>query len=152
MTNFLKFLKENIWAIGLVLVNVFYFLPKTIKWIFWNYLGDEGYGGLFVAVNYVFHIFFVFSFFSLIGKINMGYRLYSLIVLALIAILSIVFAFRDIPVFLCSFLLIYLLVFYKLYKQIRAESVNFHFLTRLELFGFFISIIWIVLDKFLILH
>jgi hypothetical protein len=148
MSQSLKFIQTYFWSIGIVVVNVFYFIPKTIEWLKWESGITMGYVGIELTFNYVIHIFFIYACVSLICATNKNYSLLLLVSLMILSFLSFFFAFRIISFAVFIFLLLYLFLFYRLFKQI---SQNYSQPSRLQFrninfVGFFISAVWLVLD------
>ena len=152
MVHFLKFLKEYAAAIGVIVVDVIYLLPRTIDWLTWGYSRDPGIWILLVAIHFVLHIFLFLGLLSLVQDAAKIYRLCLLGVLFLIAVISIFAAFRDRQMLLFIFSLWYLFIFFKSYKRITGKNTNTSFFKKVNLFGFLILTAWVILDKLYVLH
>jgi len=106
----ISFFEKYIYPIGIILFNLFYFFPHTIKWLFWEYYPGEGYGVLITVVCYVFHTFFIFSCVFLFQKASRVKLLCSLFLSSLVILISEVFAFRDVQPLLCLFSISYIFI------------------------------------------
>ena len=146
------FFKKYIYATGIVLFNLFYFFPYTIRWLFWEYYPGEGYGVLLVAVYYIFHMVFIISCVSLFQNATKVQSLSSFLLINSVLLVSEVFAFRDFQPFLWLFSILYIFTFIKPYKQISNKRLNFNVIRPIVIIGFWASMFWILIDKWLVLH
>ncbi len=139
---------ENItmffFPIGILIVNLVYFIPKTIKWLAWESGVTMGYVALELSLNYVIHCFLFYSVLSLLYNVDKKYKMLLFSCLVLLFFISFVFAFKIIENIVFAFVLIYSCMTYKIifsYPKIDISKYK-----RINQLGFFLSIIWLVLD------
>ncbi len=142
----IDFVKKNIWGLAIILLSLFYFFPHTYKWLFLDYDPFKGYGLIPIIFYYAYYIFFVCSCISLLQKANKVQRFLILLFVTLIVVVSEAFAFRDVLFLKWLFLACYLLIFFTFSMQIISNNLNFVFLKKLNIIGYFASIIWILLE------
>lgn len=122
MTHFFYLIRIHLLELVLIILNLFYFIPKTIEWLSWQSGVTMGYIGIGLLFNYLIHIFFITSCYKLVEAFNKNYRLLLLIVLMLLSILSFIFAFRIVEFIVFVPVSIYIFIFYKLFKKIDNQE------------------------------
>ena len=143
MASSLKTILISSFAIGTVMLNGFYFIPRTIEWLSWKSGVTMAYVGIELIGNYFIHIFFLFACLSLTGTISKSYKLGFLAIFIASLLVSFFFAFRVIEWAILVFVLIYAGLFYKIFTRLK---VNDNTMPIMNVIGFSISYIWLVID------
>ncbi len=143
MINLKNYINLHFLDFLIVLLNIFYFLPKTIEWLNWDSGITMGYVGIELIFNYLIHIFFIYSCNSLLIVFEKKYKLFFFILIYLVSFISFYFSFRIIGFFVFIPILIYIRIFNNLIKNINGDKV----LKKHSILSFIVSLIWLFLDK-----
>ena len=148
MTNILRLIQVQIFAIGIILINVCLLIPNLIECLMWKSGVTIGYAAIELVFIYISLIFFFVAIIALIEEININYRIHALITTMFLFFVSCVFAYRIISAIIFIFLLLYSILFLMLFKQTR--NTKKHNYRTINIIGFIITLIWSIIDfKFL---
>jgi len=109
-----------------------------------------GYVAIELIFNYLIHIFFLYACIKLFNTNSKIHKLYILITLGALYLLSFIFAFKIIQLGVFFFLLLYGLLFYKLFKEIKEAKTQTRKFNTINKVGFFISLAWFALHFILL--
>ena len=144
--SFKYYIQTRFFSIGILLLNIFYFIPRTIEWLTWKSGVTMGYVSIELMFNYFIHVFFIYSCLSFLAEVSKQYKLYLLFLLTLSFFMSFFFAYRIIEAVVIIFACGYALLFYYLFRRIRLHSTSSLKFNRINSIGFFISLLWLILD------
>lgn len=148
MIRIFKFIQTQFFAIGIILINICFLIPNLVECLIWKSGVTIGYAAIELAFIYIALIFFVIAIISLVEYININFRIHALIITMLLCLVSFIFAFRIISYIMFVFLLLYSILFLKLFRQ-TSSLKKFNF-TIINIIGFIVTLIWTIIDfKFL---
>lgn len=148
MINILKFIRTQFFAIGIILINIFFLIPNLVECLTWKSGVTIGYAAIELTFIYFALIFFVIAIISFIESVNINFRIHALIITVFLCLVSFIFAFRIISYIMFVFLLLYSILFLMLFRQ--PHSVKKINLTIINIIGFIVTLIWAIVDfKFL---
>jgi len=139
-----KNIQIHICDFGVLLINIIYFIPKSVNWLMWDSGITIGYVGVELIFNYLIHGFFIYSCISIIKDYYKSYERHFLFIVFIIYLVSFVFAFRIIEFVVFVPVLLYLTFFYRLFIKIKF---NESFERKYGILGFVISVIWLLIDQ-----
>ena len=140
----LKYIFIYSFPIGIILLNFFYFIPHTAEWLFWKSGITMGYVGIELIGNYCIHMLFIYACFTLIKSNNIIYSFSIGFILAGLSIVSFFLAFRIIDWIVFVFAFLYAGLFCILFS--RSANKNSRHDNAINVYAFFASFIWLIID------
>ena len=146
MEQIFRYIRTYLSSIGILILNICYFIPKTIEWLSWQSGVTMGYVAIELIFNYCIHVFFICSCFSLTNKKNKRFKVFLFVGIAVLFSTSFLFAFRIMEFAIVAIVFGYCFLFYWIFMQLQNNSsltMRFKLVNRI---GFFITLLWLFSD------